>query len=75
MSLLKDVRPLDSWVLDKVPAEPISDPHLAKILYIDNFASIGPTRARPDAATADMITSLADAGVKADMDPSSGTFG
>ncbi|CAK0868103.1 unnamed protein product, partial [Prorocentrum cordatum] len=75
MSLLKDVRPLDSWVLDKAPTEPISAPHLAKILYIDNFASIGPTRARPDAATAEMITPLADAGVKADMDPNSGTFG
>ncbi|CAK0836023.1 unnamed protein product [Prorocentrum cordatum] len=75
MSLLKDVRPLDSWVLDKVPTEPISASHLAKILYIDNFASIGPTRARPDAATADVIASLADAGVKADMDPNSGTFG
>ncbi|CAK0900803.1 unnamed protein product, partial [Prorocentrum cordatum] len=75
MSSLKDARPLDSWVLDKVPTEPISASHLAKILYIDNFASIGPTRARPDAATADMITSLADAGVKSDMGPSSGTFG
>eukprot|EP00959_Pyramimonas_sp_CCMP1952_P355388 7443750-Pyramimonas_sp.AAC.1 len=44
---MKQVRPSDPWVLDKVPAEPISASRVAKILYIDTFgggASSWPSR-------------------------------
>ena len=47
LRLLKEIRPAEPWVIDKVPTEPISRTHMAKVLYIDNFATIGLEKDRP----------------------------
>ncbi|CAK0873670.1 unnamed protein product [Prorocentrum cordatum] len=75
LTLTKQARPSDSWVLGKVPTEPISSSHAAKILNIDIFAVVGPARAWPGAATAALMDALTDAGVPSAMGPDSDTFG
>ena len=74
MDKLSPTLPSASWIVDKVPGDPISSTKVGAILYIDNFAVIAPEDANPQASVDGMIETLESHGIAAERDPFDSEF-